>query len=49
MEIETLLNERLKTENNIFSNIVGQFIELLQNSLKTNELKENLQNQYAQI
>lgn len=49
MEIEPLLNERLKTENNIFSNIVGQFIELLQNSLKTNELKENLQNQYAQI
>lgn len=49
MEIEPLLYKGIEKENNIFSNVVQQFIELLQDSLKTNELKENLQNQYAQI
>lgn len=49
MEIEPLLNNGIEKENNIFSNIVGQFIELLQDNLKSNEFKENLQNQYAQI
>ncbi len=49
MEIEPLLNKGIEKENNIFSNIVQQFIELLQDNLKTNELKENLQNQYSKI
>lgn len=49
MEIEPLLNNGVKKESNIFSNIVSQFMELLKERLKTNDLKDKLKNQYAQI
>lgn len=49
MEIECLLDNKLEKGNKIVSNIVQQFIETLQESIKTNELKESLQSKYNEI
>lgn len=49
MDIELIVNNEVEKENNLLSNMVEQFIKMLKDSLKTIELKENLQKKYTQI
>ena len=49
MEIEQLLNNTLEKGKNLLSNVIEDFMEMLEERLQTYELKDNLQKQYSEI